>query len=422
MKTVQLCPQHAHKREVLPYAAERNHRLLKPFKQGLTDDYKLSIDLDGSVRLWRCKRPYLSAVAISQKCNPLETATGRDLAPKKLKTSIRSPGGSVPFTITEQAREYRITALGRRRLSCIGAILDRFKKHWVCMVTLTYKKPPSEWVEDFARAFVKALNRFVSWWLARIEARMPVCSDKERRMFKTIGWGIEHQKNGSLHAHIVGLQKLLAAGDRLFTRHDIKRRWDKQFLAELKKINPEAYQWLKDSDKRTNAHVDTARKNVSAYVMKYAYKAGTIPGGSLRLKKYWGCTAAALSLMTGEKHLMHFSWPQKTIASLVEAMEASGLITTFWNVTSADGVLRCRTSKVIPQLIPLLKDYLTTLVPQTFWKCGHLVEKAKSTPTCPSPSNPDKSFGVPFPELFEVAKSMLVGDSDAPISPLGQPL
>ena len=174
----------------------------------------------------------------------------------------------------------------------------------------------------------------------------------------SIGWGIEHQKSGSLHAHVVGLQKIAANDSRIFSKGDIKTFWDKQFLAELEKVNPEAYQWIKGFGKKSNAHVATARKNVAAYVMKYAYKKGTIPPGGIKLKQYWGVTDEVRSQMRMNEYSGIFSWCRETFALLVEVLTASGMVGSPFFAHSADGVLRCITMQVLTKNVGLILNFI----------------------------------------------------------------
>ena len=134
-------------------------------------DIKWRLELDGRLAFWRQRRPYLSTVPVSHICENEAVECNPPVSPLPVSKPAEVAPEAVPFSIAEVARDYRITANGRRKLSCCGAILDEFPKRWVCMVTLTYKKPPDRFKADFAHAFVKALNRFIQWWRRRLEAR-----------------------------------------------------------------------------------------------------------------------------------------------------------------------------------------------------------------------------------------------------------
>lgn len=337
-------------------AADANEvkRWLAARAGGPDGEYELRLDPDGRVTVWeRRSTPYLSKVAISRAS--VDGAVDVD-APE--------PSGefreALPYVVVEEDTPYKISARGKRALQCLAAHLSQYAKRQLCMITLTVKCPLPEYACSFALAHCKALARFNQKVARRIRQRIRETFSRSANLdrnvydeFEAAGWSTEYQKSGNHHSHIVRFQRLTEWGNLMYTFEELNQWWDKAFMAELGRIDREAFQWISGFQKRTNAHVETVKKDVVSYVMKYAYKEGVIPAGSCKIKQAWGVTDAARRVRESKTISCLFSWPKVGIASLAEGLALCGKQGKVFIAKSADGVSRAGLFDVALEVIPL---------------------------------------------------------------------
>lgn len=370
---------------------DHNKSCLRHVGDTKAEDWKLRVDISGRLYAWKAPAPHTCHRGRFHECKPQGFAPesqGEEKSPEKLpevgagvKKLLMAIGGrtinrTLAYTIEPIDTEYKITTVGRQRLRCTGAILNQFDKRQVAMITPTVATPTGKFWAVMTDAFVLAMNRLTEWLKNRIKAAirdvMPTVSQPRideltEKKLLSMGWSYEHQKNGMVHAHLACIQRLSPNGPLLYRWQELEEVWNRQYLAELHRLSPEAAAWLKASKKQTNCHVATAKKDVMNYVMKYASKGGNIPAGTPRLKQYWGVSDAVRWLMAEGEQKAHFSLPKQGAAILVEALLSTGVMSMPFSVRSADGVLRCITSLTTTRNLGWLMEYLSFLLPSFIW-------------------------------------------------------